>query len=549
MQPMTTVSNDQPVTILLCALGGEGGGVLADWLVDTARACGHAVQGTSIPGVAQRTGATTYYVEIFPQPLSALAGRRPVFGLYAVPGGLDLMVGSELLEAARQAGNGLVSPDRTAVLASSARALTTIEKMHQGDGRVAEDRLLAVLRQTARELEVLDMASMAQQHGTVISAVMLGALGAWCWASGLLPFPRAAYEATVRAGGKGVDASLRGFGAAWDRVAASRAQRDSAISLAAEVTARLVAQATVPALPAAASSRFPATLQPLIALGHARLVEYQDAAYAELYLQRLARLLAAGLPAASDAQEARAQATAEASRWLALWMAFDDIVRVAELKSRASRWARVRQEAKANDGELLRLHDHFKPGVAEFAALLPQALADALQRWDRRRMASGQEPWALPLMVASHSVLGLLALRALAALKGQRRRGSRFAVEQALIERWLAATEAGLREHAALGLEIARCGRLIKGYGSTNERGKHNLLHIIDHLAHAPTVGDADARAQAVARARSAALADEAGKGLDQALLALGAPPRPLVAQPIRWQRRRPAPAESTGPG
>jgi len=214
---MTTMitTRDQAVTVLLCALGGEGGGVLADWLVATARRCGHAVQGTSIPGVAQRTGATTYYVEIFPRPDAELAGRRPVFGLYAVPGALDLMVGSELLEVARQAGNGLVSPQRTAVLASSARALTTIEKMRPGDGRIDDERLLAVLRQTARELEVFDMAAMAQQSGTVISAVMLGALGAWCLASGLLPFPRAAYEATICSGGKGVEASLRGFGAAW----------------------------------------------------------------------------------------------------------------------------------------------------------------------------------------------------------------------------------------------------------------------------------------------------------------------------------------------
>ena len=533
---MTTRASEQPVTILLCALGGEGGGVLADWLVDTARACGHAVQGTSIPGVAQRTGATTYYVEIFPTPLAQLGARQPVFGLYAVPGGLDLMVGSELLEAARQAGNGLVSPDRTAVLASSARALTTLEKMHPGDGRVADERLLAVLRQTAHALEVFDMAAMARQQGTVISAVMLGALGAWCLGQGLLAFPRSAYEATIRAGGKGVAASLKGFAAAWDRVATAQGQREAALALAAQVTAGLVAQAAAPQLPAAERGRFPASLQPLMALGHARLLDYQDQAYATLYLDRLARLLSAEqVSGASDAP-----ATAEASRWLALWMAFDDIVRVAELKSRASRFERVRRETQAAPDELLRLHEHFKPGVPEFAALLPLRWAQALQRWAARRVARGREPWALPLKIASHTVAGLLALRTLAALKGQRRRGSRFAVEQALIERWLAAIEAGSREHPALGLEIARCGRLIKGYGSTNERGKHNLLHLIDHLATSPAAGDASARTQALAKARSAALADEAGKGLDQALVALGAPPRPLQAQAIRWHRRQP---------
>ncbi|MCC7100346.1 MAG: 2-oxoacid:acceptor oxidoreductase family protein, partial [Rubrivivax sp.] len=57
---------DRPITILVCALGGEGGGVLAEWLYLTAMRAGYAVQSTSIPGVAQRTGATTYYVELHP---------------------------------------------------------------------------------------------------------------------------------------------------------------------------------------------------------------------------------------------------------------------------------------------------------------------------------------------------------------------------------------------------------------------------------------------------------------------------------------------------
>ena len=82
---------DRAFSILLCALGGEGGGVLANWLVEVARECGHAVQGTSIPGVAQRTGATTYYIEVFPRPMTELGGRTPVFGLYAVPGAVDLL--------------------------------------------------------------------------------------------------------------------------------------------------------------------------------------------------------------------------------------------------------------------------------------------------------------------------------------------------------------------------------------------------------------------------------------------------------------------------
>ena len=47
----------KPVTILVGALGGDGGGVLCDWIVAAAQSQGLGVQATQIPGVAQRTGA------------------------------------------------------------------------------------------------------------------------------------------------------------------------------------------------------------------------------------------------------------------------------------------------------------------------------------------------------------------------------------------------------------------------------------------------------------------------------------------------------------
>jgi indolepyruvate ferredoxin oxidoreductase beta subunit len=529
---------DQAFTILLCALGGEGGGVLADWLVDTARTCGHAVQGTSIPGVAQRTGATTYYIEIFPRPNSELGGRKPVFGLYAVPGGVDLLVGTELLEVARQAGAGMVSPERTAVIASTRRTLTTAEKMPLADGRVENEQLAAVLREMARELELFDMADLAESTGTVVSAVMLGAVGAWLEGSGALPFPRAAYEAAIRAGGKGTEASLRGFAAAWDRIADAQARRAAVLEIAAQVASGLAPRATQ--VPAEVNRRFPADTHEVVALGLARVVEYQDAAYGALYLDRLQRVLDAERAAAPGGSQSF-PTTCESARWLALWMAFDDIVRVAELKSRASRFARVRGEVKAVDGELLRLYDHFKPGIPEIAALLPRALAERLQRWDRARVLRGREPFGVPIALGTHTVFGLLVLRALAAMKGQRRRGVRFAQEQALVERWIAAIVQGLRADASLGHELACCGRLIKGYGATNERGKQNLLHVIDHLALDEALGRATQRAAMIRTAREAALADDAGLALDRVLVHHGAPARPVPEQPIRWVRARPA--------
>ena len=516
----------QAISILLCALGGEGGGVLADWLVDVARHAGHPAQATSIPGVAQRTGATTYYLEVYPLPHSQLQGRWPVLGLNPLPGRLDALVSSELLETARQIGNGLASADRTLVISASSRALTTAEKMTMGDGRRAEGPLLDVVAAHSLRHHVLDMAQLCQQSGTMVSAIMLGAIAG----SGLLPFARAHYEAVLAGPGASAQASLRGFALAFDRVAR---QREQAQYVEHVLKPEPPAPAASAGLPADVAARFPAALHPLMGLAHQRLLEYQGPAYAQLYVQRLARLL----NVENFAADASHPVTAETSRWLALWMAFDDIVRVADLKSRASRWARVTQEVKAQEGDVLKVYDHFKPGVPEVAALLPQGLAKRLLRWDRARVARGQAPWSMPLKVARHALWGMASLRLLASLRVLRPLGSRYATEQALIEEWLDGIENATRHSPALGLELARCGQLIKGYGSTNERGKDNLLHILRQVCGTASKVPVAEQAQAVARIRQAALLDEAGQALDQALLQHGAPARPVKEQPVLWMK------------
>lgn len=519
--------NTKPITLLVGALGGEGGGVLTEWLVETARHAGYAAQATSIPGVAQRTGATTYYIEVFPVPMKDLGGKRPVFSLNPVPGALDALVCSELLEAARQVGAGLASPDRTLVISSSARALTTLERMQPGDGRVDAGELLKVIREFSRVHHVFDMSAIAKDAGTVVSAVLLGAIAG----SGLFPFQRADYEAVVKAGGKGAEASLRGFAKAFEIVAAGKQQQEF---LAQVMAPQRVATSNGLRVEPAMASLFPEPAREMFSLGYARLVEYQGKGYADLYVKRLQSVLAAEKEA--DPQGTRDHAiTTEMARWLALWMAFDDIVRVADLKSRASRWTRVQGEVKAGEDDLLKVYDHFKPGVPEFAAMLPPSLADKLVAWDRRRVARGLQPWAMPLKIGTHSVFGMLALRALASTKWLRPRGSRFALEQRMIEQWLDGVVQGTRRAWDLGHEIALCGRLIKGYGSTNERGKENLLHVLEHLAKGGVPLEA---AAAVRDARTAALADDAGKALDAALVQHGAPPRPVKAVPVRWVRK-----------
>ena len=525
----------QPISLLICALGGEGGGTLAEWLVNVARHAGYPVQATSIPGVAQRTGATTYYLEFFPVPLASLGARRPVLGLNPLPGRLDALVSSELLETTRQIGNGLVSPDRTLVISHSGRTLTTAEKMVMGDGRRDTESLAPLVKAHARTHHLVDMATLTREAGTIVSAVMLGCIAA----SGLLPFGREHFEAVLAGEGASARASQKGFALGYAALGGD-VTSTTATTLPAGVQggglpddARIAqAAASGQALPPDVAADFPHETHDILALGYWRVHEFQGKAYAQVYLDRVGRVLAVERSQAGT----RFAVTREVARWLALWMSFDDIFRVADLKSRASRMERVRREVRAGKDDLVKVYDFFKPGIPEIAGLLPQALGRRLLQWDRRRAEAGRSAWSLPLKVATHSLWGILVLRTLAAARVLRPLGSRFRAEQTHILHWLEGVIGSANHHPVLALEVARCGRLIKGYGSTNERGQANLRHILAYLSAQPTQDDN--LAKAVARMREAALQDEAGQALDQVLREHGAAPRPVPEQPIRFVRR-----------
>lgn len=514
---------ERPVCILIAALGGEGGGVLADWIVHAATAQGFPVQATSIPGVAQRTGATTYYLEVYPVSVDRLGERRPVMALTPSPGNIDVMVASELVEAGRAMQNGFVAPDRTTLIASTHRVYATAEKIAMGDGRADGDRVLAAAQSLAKRAVLFDMASLARAQGTVINAVLFGAMAG----SGAVPLSRESCEQAIRSQGRGAEASLAGFAAGYASAsgAPTTAKPESTRADRPRVSVARVRDA------------FPAETHAILEEGFARLVDYQDEAYANLYLDRLAPI--ARLDGERNGEVDGYALTNETGRFLALWMGYEDVIRVADLKSRRSRLDRVRSEVGAKPDEPVHVVEYLKPGVEEVAALLPRSLADRVTRWAAGRKSG--EPLNKGLYVRTTGIAGFLQMRLLAALRPLRRSMSRFHEEQALIERWLGAIREAAAADRALALEIALCGRLVKGYGDTNRRGKENLARIMDTLVagSAPSLGAE--RAAAVRRAREAALADPDGRGLEQSLASAGIAPRPPKAQPIKFFRRMPA--------
>ena len=82
------MSDYKTISILITALGGEGGGTLMNWIIECARSQKLFVQGTSVPGVAQRTGSTSYYIEICDRNFDN--EKEPILSLYPKPGRVDI---------------------------------------------------------------------------------------------------------------------------------------------------------------------------------------------------------------------------------------------------------------------------------------------------------------------------------------------------------------------------------------------------------------------------------------------------------------------------
>jgi indolepyruvate ferredoxin oxidoreductase beta subunit len=488
------IQTNQPLKIAILAMGGEGGGVLADWLVDLGEHNGWIAQTTSVPGVAQRTGATIYYVELFPQAQATADGGTPVLALMPLPGDVDVVLASELMEAGRAVLRGLVTPQRTTLIASTHRVYAISEKMAMGEGRVDSDELIAHADRAAKTFLRFDMAQAAARSGSVISAVLFGALSA----SGVLPFSREQFEATIVRGGVGVKSSLLAFGTAY--------AVGDLIPEAAPAPAPQPRDPEVAALLTRVKSEFPVAAQPLLFEGVRRLLDYQDPTYAALYLDRLVPIRA--LPCEGGALLLR-----ETARHLALWMSYEDTIRVADLKTRASRFARVQGEVGIKADQQLAIREFMHPRVEEICDTLPAAIGRWLAQphWVHRLVARFAQRGRI---VSTSSTGGFLLLYGLSRLRRWRRATLRYQLETVRIDQWLASIATAATINPALGVEVTQCQRLVKGYGDTHSRGLANYLTL---MAAVQRPG-ANLAAVTLRELRDAALADEHGKQLQSAL-------------------------------
>ncbi len=200
-------------------------------------------------------------------------------------------------------------------------------------------------------------------------------------------------------------------------------------------------------------------------------------------------------------------------------MTYEDAIRVADLKIRRTRFDRVRQEARADSNQIVEIHEYLHPGIEEITDMLPSGLG----RWV---LTTG---WAKRLLerftrkgriVTTTSLTGFLQLYGLAALRIWRRRSLRFQREREVMDQWLAQLLEIGRSDYALAAELAQCPRLLKGYGETHRLGTRNFEAIMSSVPHLRGKSDA---AGCVKKLREAALADDSGAKLTEALREVGA--------------------------
>ena len=504
--------------LAIAALGGQGGGVLTQWLLNAAEASGFIAQATSVPGVAQRTGATLYYLEFFPRAGAEAAGADPVLALMPQPGDVDLVVASELMEAGRAMQRGLVTRDRTTLVASTHRVFTIGEKSALGDGLADSETVLQVARATARRLVALDMEALAREHRSVISSVVLGALAG----SGALPFPGEACEQAIRASGRALERNLAAFEAGRARAAATADLSSQSEPAPAEIpSAEAFDPVPAPQNPRAKalmeriSGEFPSTCANVLGIGVHRLVDYQNHAYAGLYLDRLLPILE------QDSAARQHTLLGETARGLALWMSYEDTARVADLKTRAARFARVRAEVSGGGGgggggELMRIVDYLSPRVVEICGSLPAWLGAPLMNWNLTRRIL--QAFTGGRKISTDRVWGYLLMRAMAHTRAWRLSSLRHREEDARIRDWLATLAELAPRNYELAVEMAACQQLVKGYGETFERGLARFRAIAEAL---PALRGGTDPASAVRELRAAALADEDGGEFAAALARL----------------------------
>jgi indolepyruvate ferredoxin oxidoreductase beta subunit len=382
------------------------------------------------------------------------------------------------------------------------------EKQAPGDGTGSSEAVYGAASVAAKTFIAFDMARIAAHSRCAISAVLFGALAG----AKALPFPREAFERAIRTAGIGVEASLRGFALGLEEAskAVSGGNPPPPSRTIPDSPSIVSGALTHTAINAFADriAGFPSAVHPILLAGLERVVDFQDRAYGAEYLDLVAGIL--GMDSEADGF----LLTQTAAKYIAVAMAYDDVFRVADLKTRGGRFGRVRAEVDATRDQIVYTTEFMHPRAEEVCGSLPATLGRFIEErptlfkaLDKlvsrpRRVKTGTISWFVPLYV-------------LGGLKRFRRGTLRHAREIAHRDAWLRRVKSASKDDYALAVELLKARRLVRGYSDTHSRGQGKFDAVMAGSARLEGRPDA---ADWTRRLCEAALKDEEGIALSGAL-------------------------------
>jgi len=504
--------HDRATRILIGTIGGQGGGVLSDWLVKGLLNAGWQAQSIGLLGLSQRAGSVIYYVEARPH-----GEKPPILSAYAAPGDVDLLLAQEFLELGRLLQGGFAHPDCT-IIANTYRYYGTLEKTPAEGGIYPSGVIRKAAETLSSDSYLFHAQELVAQAGLSLlssNAILLGAVAASkVFDLPAEPFRRAIEEAEVN-----VADNLKAFDLGYSMMRGGTLPR--ALFKENEVLDwQKLAQQREAALPARRRAEYRQLLDqargaaPALSRVYAeacyRVLDFQDGAYVRDYLGRVQ-----GIQAAETAKLGvdSSVVTASYAQHLANWMTYEDAQRVAQLKLRPERFAKMRQEHNVRGEDPFWVDDFLAPDPPQIYGMLPVALG----RWVRargRRWRPDFDHIAMPMRVRSNRPWGYLTLSLVSAMRHLRRRSLRHHEELALLKRWHDAVLHWLGRDPTLGRLAADAGRVVKGYGRVRDKALDDLWTFIDQgLPLLEQLAAAGGDAGAVGDDAIKLLASEAGKG------------------------------------
>ena len=468
---------DKLLKILIPAVGGQGGGILTEWLIKAFEAENYDVQGISLPGLSQRGGSTTYYIEAFPNDNNT----EIIFSQYPLPGDIDLILSQELLELGRVLKEGYGS-DKTTIISSTHRTYSTQEKLPISSGIYSEEVLTNFAKEFSGEFIGIETLELARQNGMdelAANAILIGALSS----AGLLPLRKESFQNAIESVGIAVKINLKAFDVGYDHALNNKTGSGAGVDKSDFENNELkyISANDREKIETAISSLtgfYPDFLVPLISEAVVRLADYQGFWYSDKYLSYIDRIRT--IDDSNPNQDFKL--CENVIKNLALLMSYEDGIRVSELKIRDERFKRIKEEMMIKDNQVFSVVDYLKPDAEEVYGLFPNfMIAPAVYLINTgafKIIWRKKEPLTISQKPVTTSFFGFFRVWLLSKLRFMRPYSYRYRNEHRIIDIYLDSVDKYARVDYDLGTLVSRSGSVIKGYGRVRRRTIEAFLRL-----------------------------------------------------------------------